>query len=356
MKNKVLIMAGGTGGHVFPGLAIANEFKERGFNVEWLGTKLGLESSLVPQNDIPIHYMQVKGVRGKGVLTLLQAPFNIILSIVESFRILKRIDPELIIGFGGFVSGPGGVSAWLLKRTLVIHEQNAIAGTTNRILSRISKKVFSAFPVKLRRSIYVGNPVRKEIEALAGPETRGVGKERFIRLLVLGGSRGAKAINELVPRALKKVDNQISLKITHQAGSGKDEQTRNLYKELHIDAEVTAFLTDISSAYMGTDIVICRAGALTVSEIACVGVGAIFIPFPYAIDDHQTANAQFLVDQQAAIVVQERDTDEEKLSKVLNSVLKDHEKILRMAINARKCRKENVSRNIVDICQEVMDG
>ena len=360
VSKKVLIMAGGTGGHVFPGLAVANELAARGFQVEWLGTEKGIESQLVPQANIPLNIIAIEGVRGRGLKGLLLAPLKIIRAIFAVRSLFKQIQPDLVIGFGGYVSGPGGFTAWLSGIPFFIHEQNAIAGTTNVILAKFAKQIFTAFPNVFAQGKWVGNPVRKEIEQIRAPQDRFDTELKTVNLLVLGGSRGAQAINELIPESLAKLQTlagvgDIDIRVRHQAGKGKDEATEKCYQQWGVTADVSAFIDDMVAAYNWAHLVVCRSGALTVSELSAVGVGSILIPFPFAIDDHQTANAQFLVEENAAILKQQRDLDALGLAKNIHELVSKPGRLLSMAVSARNRKKENAAAVLVDSCEEILN-
>ncbi|WHI52252.1 undecaprenyldiphospho-muramoylpentapeptide beta-N-acetylglucosaminyltransferase [Microbulbifer sp. MLAF003] len=291
--KKFLVMAGGTGGHVFPALAVAKALHDQGASVEWLGTERGIEARLIPEADIPLHFIRVEGVRGKGKLALLKAPLQIIRAVSQARAVIKKVQPDLVLGFGGFATGPGGVASRVCGVPLIIHEQNAVAGTTNRLLSRIANRVLEAFPSGLPGAVQVGNPVRSEIASLPEPQLR-IGTESPLRLLVLGGSLGAVAINELVPRAIAQLPISLRPQVVHQSGERHLDLAQEAYRTAGIEAEVVPFISDMAEAYSAADLIICRAGALTVSEIAAAGVGAIMVPFPFAIDDHQTRNGEWL--------------------------------------------------------------
>lgn len=366
MKNKkALIMAGGTGGHVFPGLALAEELKKRDFDVEWLGTEKGLEAKLVPAAKIPLHFIPVKGVRGKGLASLLLAPFNIVSSVISAGAVIKAVAPDVVVGLGGFVAGPGGIAAKFKGLPLLIHEQNAVAGTTNKILAKFANKILLAFPGSLANGECIGNPVREEIETIDAPEIRfsnesvidGRNKKLPVRLLVVGGSRGALAINEIVPKAVALLVNREGIEasdidIWHQTGAQKDQPTEALYRELAVEGRIAPFIDDMAQALAWADIVICRSGALTVSELAAVGLGSILIPFPYAIDDHQTANANYLADAGAAIVRQQKELSVEGLADLLNDVLFDRKKMQHMACLAKGLAKPRAAVKFADYCEE----
>ncbi|WHI48283.1 undecaprenyldiphospho-muramoylpentapeptide beta-N-acetylglucosaminyltransferase [Microbulbifer sp. VAAF005] len=349
--KKFLLMAGGTGGHVFPALAVAKALQEQGAVVEWLGTARGIESRLIPAANIPLHCIKVEGIRGKGKLALLKAPLQILRAIAQARTVVKQVQPDAVLGFGGFATGPGGVAARLRGIPLIIHEQNAVAGTTNRLLARISSQVLEAFPSGLPGARQVGNPVRKEIAELPEPETR-IGSQSSLRLLVLGGSLGAVAINELVPKAIALLKPSLRPVVVHQAGERHLQAAKDAYKEAAVEAEVVPFIADMAEAYRSADLIICRSGALTVSEISAAGVGAIMVPFPFAIDDHQTRNGEWLQNAGGAIVMQQREMDEQKLSGLLQSLLEDRQKLLQMATSARRAAKTDATEQVVNACRE----
>lgn len=354
--KRVLIMAGGTGGHVFPGLAVANYLREQGVEVHWLGTNAGLEAKVVPEANIPLHVVNIGGVRGKGAKALLTAPFNIFKAIRESLRVVKSVNPDAVLGMGGFVSGPGGVAAWIAKRPLIIHEQNAIAGTTNKILSLFAKRVLEGFPAAFSaqpKVLSIGNPVRAEMVTLAPPQSRLQSQHKF-KLLVIGGSLGAYALNEMVPQSLKMIPENQRPEVWHQTGEKHFDITKKKYETLAIDAKLQPFIKDMSLAYGWADMVLCRAGALTVAELCAVGVGAIFIPFPFAIDDHQTANAQYMVSKDAAICIQQKDLTANRLAEIISHYGNTPEKRMAMAQAAYHLRKTEVTKRIFDIISEVV--
>lgn len=353
-SSCILIMAGGTGGHVFPALAVAAELASMGNRVQWLGTCRGIEAKLVPAAGITLNTIEVEGVRGKGLISLIAAPFKLMVSLAQSRAVIKKVRPHLVLGFGGFASGPGGVMARLAGIPLVVHEQNAKAGTTNRLLSKIASRNLEAFDSGLKRAERVGNPVRQEICAVLEPEARFRNRTGPIRLLVLGGSLGAQSINELVPKTIALLTNN-QFEIYHQTGEKHFEITKDLYKASEIkDARIVPFINDMAQAYSWADVVICRSGALTVSEISVVGLAALFIPFPFAIDDHQTANANWLVSHNAAWLHQQKDLTPEVLAQMLNDKFADRALLLNMAINARAQAKPHAAQVVAEICQEVL--
>jgi UDP-N-acetylglucosamine--N-acetylmuramyl-(pentapeptide) pyrophosphoryl-undecaprenol N-acetylglucosamine transferase len=348
-----MVMAGGTGGHVFPALAVAEVLRERNVAVTWLGTRRGIESDLVPEHGFPIDFIDVEGVRGRGVMKLLKAPFVLMKSLWQSIGVIRNQKPEVVLGLGGFASGPGGVAARLLGLPLVIHEQNAIAGTTNSLLAKIASRVLEAFPGTLPRGEWVGNPVRKDIEALPLEKEHEMTGEHPLRLLVLGGSLGAAAINEQLPKALALLAGEMAPEVRHQCGRAHETDTESAYKTAGVNASVEPFIADMAEAYGWADVVICRAGALTVAELTAAGVGALLIPYPHAIDDHQTKNGEWLVEQRAALLMQQSDLTPEKLAAQITEWSTDRTKLQSMAVNARTMAKSGVAESVADICMEV---
>jgi UDP-N-acetylglucosamine--N-acetylmuramyl-(pentapeptide) pyrophosphoryl-undecaprenol N-acetylglucosamine transferase len=360
MKRTVLIMAGGTGGHVFPALAAARVLRERGFEPVWLGTKRGLEAKLVPPAQIEIEWISMSGLRGKGAATLLLAPFKVAIAIWQSLQVMRRRKPVVVLGAGGFVAGPGGVAAWLTRRPLVIHEQNAVAGMTNRMLSHLARRVLEAFPSSFPSGTsaeQVGNPVRREIASLAPPEQRFGERQGPLRMLVIGGSQGAAKLNANVPAALATIDVASRPIVIHQAGERHIDVASQNYEKHGVKADVRAFINDMAEAYSWADVVVCRSGALTVSELAAAGLPAIFVPFAAAVDDHQTLNAKFLVDAQAGISIAERDLTPERLSQELKQLLSGgREQLKAMAIRARSVAITDADVRLADACVAAAGG
>ncbi|WP_268987268.1 undecaprenyldiphospho-muramoylpentapeptide beta-N-acetylglucosaminyltransferase [Teredinibacter turnerae] len=360
-NSRVLIMAGGTGGHIFPGLALAAELQARGVSVEWLGTRRGLESRLVRDAGIALHFIDIEGVRGRGPAALLKAPFLVLMAIIQAAKVIRQFNPAVIVGLGGFVAGPGGAAAKLLGKPLVIHEQNAIAGTTNKLLSRIADRVLSAFPNVFAKAEVIGNPVRREIAEISEPKTRFSASPDQLNVLVLGGSRGARAINQLMPEVLSKVFSlsatQCAAKISvlHQTGDALVDETLeayNLHKiELGDQVQVTAFVDDMAAKLTWANLVICRSGALTVSELAAAGVASLLVPFPYAIDDHQTVNGQFLVGAGAAKMWQQSELSADTLAAQIIEFSEKPEALLQMAEHARAEAKPEATARFADVCQ-----
>ena len=353
MTTRVLIMAGGTGGHVFPALAVADELRAQQCEVFWMGTENGIEAKLVPAAGYPLTFIHVKGLRGNGLMGWLLAPFKLLKAVYEAIKAIKKIKPDVVLGMGGFASGPGGLAAWLLRTPVVIHEQNAIPGLTNRLLANIAKQVLEGFRHSFntsRGAMWVGNPVRASIELLATPESRFASRTGPIRLLILGGSLGAKALNNAVPQAMALNGQANLFEIKHQCGERHLNECQQNYQGVTIKAEVTPFIDDMTSAYAWADLVICRAGALTIAELAASGVGALLIPYPYAVDDHQTHNAMALVTSGAAQLIPEDMLTADLLLKQLNTFIGHREKLLEMANAARSQAKLGTAKVVADIC------
>ena len=350
MSKRILIVAGGTGGHVMPGLAVANQLRAQGHEVFWIGTQKGIEARVVPAADIPIHYIDITGIRGKKLVTLIKAPWLILKAFCQAYSIIKTLKVDAVLCMGGFVSGPSGLAAKALGKPLLIHEQNAIAGTTNKLLSKVATQILTAFPNVFAKGKVVGNPVRVFIQQ---GEAKGLKEAGRLNLLVLGGSLGAQAINKLIPELIDARGENLS--VQHQVGPKLYDDTISLYKGLlpnpHI--EVNAFIEDMGSAYQKADVVICRSGAMTVSEIACAGLPALFIPFPYAIDDHQTANANWLVDAGAAELVQQAALTLDKLIAFIDKAVAEPHYLQEMAEAAKHQAKPNATESVVQSCLEV---
>lgn len=354
--GRAVIMAGGTGGHVFPALAVARELQARGVEVSWLGTRHGLEAELVPNAGYPIDYISISGLRGKGLVGWLMAPWRISVALSQALAVMRRRKPDFVLGMGGFVTGPGGVAARLSGCELVIHEQNAIPGLTNRLLSRIATRVLEAFPDTFtgRHVYYTGNPVRSDIMNLASPEGRYAKHDGPIRLFVLGGSLGAMVFNQTLPKALAAMPEASRPLVRHQTGKKNLEVTQQAYKEAGVEAELLPFIDDMAAMYEWADLVLCRAGALTVSELAVAGVPALLVPFPYAVDDHQSANARYLADEGAARLVPQSSMNEQQLVELLREYCDEpsrgREQLLAMAKRARLLAKPEATAEVVELC------
>ncbi len=353
---RILIMAGGTGGHIFPALAVAHYLTERGHQVSWLGTQRGMEAELVPANGFELDTISIAGLRGNGLTGWLVAPLRISRAVIQALSVVRRRKPDAVLGMGGFVTGPGGVAAKLSGKPLLIHEQNAIAGLTNKLLSRIANRVLQAFPNTFKGSKvgHTGNPVRSDIASLPAPAKRFTEREGRLRLLVVGGSLGAMALNEVIPQALKMVPESQRPEVRHQSGKRHLDVTRAAYEKAGVDTEVMPFIDDMAAQYEWADLVICRAGALTVSELALAGVASILVPYPYAVDDHQTANGGYLVEEAAALLVQQHDMTPDSLAQILKSYCSDVEdgrkKLVTMAENARRLAKPEATADVAEAC------
>jgi UDP-N-acetylglucosamine--N-acetylmuramyl-(pentapeptide) pyrophosphoryl-undecaprenol N-acetylglucosamine transferase len=345
MGKRIVIMAGGTGGHVFPALAVALWLRENAWDVSWLGTHKGLESKVVPEHGIAIDWLSVAGVRGKGLLSKLASVFKLIKACGQAFVILRRRKPNVVLGMGGFVAGPGGLMAKLLRIPLVIHEQNRIPGTTNKLLAKIANRVLEAFPNSFKKSVNAqctGNPLRKQFQIL--PMAKAKEENQSLRLLIIGGSQGAQVLNEVIPDALASIEN---IEVKHQTGTAMQEQVANRYQELGIKAEATAFIQDMVSAYQWADIIICRAGAMTISEVAAMGLPAILIPLPNAIDDHQLANARFLSESGAGYILPQNDLNANNLIELINKAKRQLDV---MANAARQCARMDATEVVANVC------
>jgi UDP-N-acetylglucosamine--N-acetylmuramyl-(pentapeptide) pyrophosphoryl-undecaprenol N-acetylglucosamine transferase len=347
LKRPLLIMAGGTGGHVFPALAVAEQLRANGWAVHWLGTRAGLEARVVPPSGIPVHWISVKGLRGKGLLRKLSAPFMLLWALLQAGAVLIKLRPAAVLGMGGFTTGPGGIMAWLLRRPLVIHEQNSIAGLTNRLLAPFASRVLEAFPGSLKHAQHTGNPVRHSIACLpfVAPDSQG----RRPRLLVVGGSLGAAALNELVPIALAGMSSEQRPEVWHQTGLKLIDAARRAYEQAGVQVRLDAFIEDMADAYRWADLVLCRAGALTIAELAAAGVAAILVPYPYAVDDHQTSNAHYLVDAGAAVLLPQSELDVPRLQREL-ALLQQPQQLVLMARRAREKALPDAAQRVADEC------
>jgi UDP-N-acetylglucosamine--N-acetylmuramyl-(pentapeptide) pyrophosphoryl-undecaprenol N-acetylglucosamine transferase len=354
--GPILLMAGGTGGHVYPALAVALSLKGHARDVVWLGTHLGIEAKVVPAAGIPVEWVNVRGLRGKGLMALLVAPVRLVRATLQSLSVMRRHQPAAVLGMGGFVSGPGGLAAWLTRRPLVIHEQNAVSGLTNRLLARLARVVLQAFPGSFSPRVHaetVGNPVRREIAELPDPATRFGHRSGPLRLLVLGGSQGALALNRAVPAAIACMPHDRRPLVWHQAGERTLDAAREAYHSAAVEVELVSFIDNMADAYAWADLVVCRAGALTVAELSAAGVGAIFVPFPAAVDDHQSANAAPLVRAGAAELLQERELTATSLADLLQSLLSNREQLLERAVRARTQAKPDALARITEVCLEL---
>ncbi len=356
--RPLMIMAGGTGGHVYPALAVADYLRGRDIELLWLGTRPGLEYELVPREGIRLFIIRVSGLRGKGLLRWLLAPVDITIALIQALCILVRCRPGAVLGMGGFASGPGGVAAWLLRIPLFIHEQNAIAGLTNRLLFPLARTVLQGFPDTFRgdKVRTTGNPVRGAILQIPPPQQRLAGRDnRPLRLLVLGGSLGAQILNETIPRALAWLPERVAVRVRHQTGTAKLEFTRAVYRECGLQDEgVEAYIEDMAAAYSWADLVLCRAGALTIAELSTAGVASILVPLPAAVDDHQSANARYLTGAGAAVLLPQPELNPDRLAALLQELYDDRRRLADMAAAARGRARPAATTEVGDACMEVL--
>lgn len=356
---KVVIMAGGTGGHVFPALAVADVLRARGHDVTWVGTRAGLEARVVPAAGIAMEWIEVGGLRGKGLSTLLMSPWRVTRALLQAWRIFRRLRPAAALGMGGFASGPGGLAARLSGCPLVLHEQNAVPGVTNRVLSHITTHILEGFPgsfATARRAEYVGNPVRAAIASLPPPQQRFAGRKGAVRLLVIGGSQGARALNETLPAAIAQLDAAQYPEIWHQTGARDTASVITSYRQHSVTARVTPFIEDMAEAYGWADLVVCRAGALTIAELTAAGLGAVLVPFAAAVDDHQTRNAVFLVQAGAAELLSQSQLSAASLKPLLQHLLANRQLLLDMAQRARGLAKPDAAIKVAKICLQAGGG
>lgn len=346
-----MIMAGGTGGHVFPALAVADDLRARGWRVVWLGARTGMEATLVPQHGYELAPIRFAGLRGKGLAAKLLLPLNLLVAFWQSLRAIRAHRPDVVLGMGGYIAFPGGMMAALLGRPLAIHEQNSIAGLANRVLAGVADRILVAFPGALKKSVLTGNPVREAIARVAPPAERFAGRSGPLRVLVVGGSLGAAALNERVPQAIALVPAGERPHVVHQSGAKHLDALRAGYAAAGVAADVRPFIEDMARAYADADVVICRAGAITVAELAAAGVASVLVPFPFAVDDHQTTNARYLADAGAALLVQQRDLTAEGLAATLRGLTRD--RLLDMGSKARALGKPGATRAVAEACMEL---
>ncbi len=352
MSSKTaLIMAGGTGGHIFPGLAVAQALRTRGWRVHWLGAPGSMESRLVPAQGFALETIAFGGVRGKGVLTLALLPLRLLRAFWQALAVVRRVRPDVVVGLGGYISFPGGMMAVLAGKPLVLHEQNSVAGMANRVLAVVADKLFTAFPNVLRKAEWVGNPLRAAFTQQAGPAERFAGRSGPLRLLVVGGSLGAQALNDTVPQALALLSPAERPQVLHQSGAAQIERLRANYAAAGVEAELTPFIDDTASAFAAADLIVCRAGASTVTEIAAVGAAAVFVPFPSAVDDHQTTNARFLVDAGGGWLLPQRELTPQRLADMLRNM--ERNALMNKALEAKKMQKLDATNAVVAACEEL---
>ena len=349
-QKVALIMAGGTGGHIFPGLAVAQALRDVGWRVHWLGGRgPSMESQLVPPCGFAFEAVDFSGVRGKGVMTLALLPLRLLRACWQSIGVLRRVQPDVVVGLGGYITLPAGMMSALMRKPLVLHEQNSVAGVANKLLAHVAAQVFTAFPNVIDKASWIGNPLRAAFLALPGPAVRFAKRQGPLRVLVLGGSLGAKALNDVVPRALALMPASMRPMVLHQSGQKQIDALRASYAAAEVQAQLTPFIDDTAQALADADLVICRAGASTVTEIAAVGAAAVFVPFPSAVDDHQTTNAKFLVDHGGGWLMQQKDLTAERLACMLAET--DRLTLLANAVAARKMEKPGTTQAIVAACE-----
>jgi UDP-N-acetylglucosamine--N-acetylmuramyl-(pentapeptide) pyrophosphoryl-undecaprenol N-acetylglucosamine transferase len=350
-QKCALIMAGGTGGHIFPGLAVAQALRDKGWRVHWLGSPGSMESRLVPPRGFPLELIDFSGVRGKGLRTLALLPLRLAKAFWQSIQVVRRVRPDVVVGLGGYITFPGGLMSVLLGKPLVLHEQNSVAGMANKVLSAVAKRVFTAFPSVLAKGQWVGNPLRAEFLAQAAPEQRFAQRSGPLQVLVVGGSLGARALNTVVPQALARIPEAQRPVVTHQAGEKQIDELRANYAAAQVQATLTPFIDNTAQAFADADLVICRAGASTVTEIAAVGAAAVFVPFPYAVDDHQTTNAQFLVGQGGGWLMPQTEMNPERLAELLQKT--ERTTLVQRGMAAKKMQKLQATDAVVAACEEL---
>ncbi|MFT4173564.1 MAG: undecaprenyldiphospho-muramoylpentapeptide beta-N-acetylglucosaminyltransferase [Rhodocyclaceae bacterium] len=346
---KILVMAGGTGGHIYPGVAVADALRARGWSVAWMGNADGMEGRIVPTKGYELAWIRFGALRGKGLLRALMLPVNLLRGFAQALAAIRRVKPDVVLGMGGYVTFPGGMMAVLAGRPVVIHEQNSVAGLANRVLAAVADRVVSGFPDVLKKAQWVGNPVRADIAGIAAPAARFVGREGPLRVLVVGGSLGAQALNKAVPQALALMAPDARPQVVHQSGAKQIDALRAAYAEAGVEGELLPFIDDMAARYADADLVICRAGALTVAELAAVGVASVLVPFPHAVDDHQTGNARFLSERGAAILVPQPELNAQALADVLGQL--DRSRLLAMAEAARALARPEAATVVADVCE-----
>ena len=344
----LMVMAGGTGGHIYPGLAVADALRERGWKVVWMGNPDGMEARIAPACGYEVAWVRFTALRGKGLLRKLLLPFNLLKGFAQALSQIRRVRPDVVLGMGGYVTFPGGMMAALLGRPVVVHEQNSVAGLANRVLAGVADKVVTGFPDVLKKGEWLGNPVRADITGVAPPAARFAGRSGPLKVLVVGGSLGAAALNEAMPKALALLAPTDRPLVTHQAGTRQIEALRAGYEAAGVSGELLPFIDDMAARYAGADLVICRAGALTVAELAAVGVASVLVPFPHAVDDHQTGNARFLADAGAAILLPQTELTPQRLAALLQEMTR--ERLLAMAEKARRCARPDATARVADVC------
>ena len=350
-QKTALVMAGGTGGHIFPGLAVAHALREQGWRVHWLGAPGSMEERLVPPQGFPLEKIQFSGVRGKGLLTLALLPLRLLKAFAQAWAVVRRVRPDVVIGLGGYISFPGGMMATLAGKPLILHEQNSVPGMANKVLAQVASRVFCAFPDALPHARWVGNPLRQAFLEQAPPAERFAGRSGPLKILVVGGSLGAKALNDTVPQALALIPPGQRPQVLHQSGASQIDALRASYAAAGVDAELTPFIDDTAQAYAQADLILCRAGASTVTEIAAVGAAAVYVPFPHAVDDHQTTNARFMVDAGGGWLVQQNALTPEKLAHMIQNMQRST--LLETAQKAKMMEKRDATAAVLAACEEL---
>ena len=351
MSKIALIMAGGTGGHIFPGLAVAHALRERGWQVHWLGAPNSMEARLVPPQGFALETIDFSGVRGKGLVTLALLPLRLLKAFWQALAVVRRVKPDVVIGLGGYISFPGGMMAVLAGKPLVLHEQNSVAGMANRVLASVADRVFTAFPKVFAKGQWVGNPLRTAFTSQPSPAERFAGRSGPLRLLVVGGSLGARALNDIVPQALALIPADQRPQVLHQSGAAQIDALRANYAAVGVQATLTPFIDDTAQAFADADVIVCRAGASTVTEIAAVGAAAVYVPFPSAVDDHQTSNARFIVDAGGGWLLPQREMNAEMLSNMLQNMQRST--LLERAEQAKNMQKIEATTAVVRACEEL---
>lgn len=352
--RTALIMAGGTGGHIYPGIAVAEELRTRGWDIVWLGNPDGMEARIVAPRGYRCEWIRFGALRGKGLVRKLLLPLSLLSGFWQALGVLRRVKPDVVLGMGGYISFPGGMMAALTGRPLVLHEQNSVAGLANRVLAGVADRVLAGFPDALRKATWVGNPVRREIAAVAGPGERFAGREGPLRLLVVGGSLGAAALNDIVPQALARIPLGERPQVTHQAGRRQFAALQAAYAQHGVDGELVDFIEDMQARYAAADLVICRAGAITVAELAAVGAASLLVPYPHAVDDHQSRNAQFLAERGAAMLIAQAELDAGQLAGILRGL--DRARLAGMAARARELARPGAAAAVADACEALAEG
>jgi UDP-N-acetylglucosamine--N-acetylmuramyl-(pentapeptide) pyrophosphoryl-undecaprenol N-acetylglucosamine transferase len=351
VNRTVLVMAGGTGGHVMPGLAVAAAMRERGWRVVWLGSPSGMEASLVPKHGFEMRWVRFGGLRGKGLLTKLLLPLNLLRAFWQALGVLRSLRPAVVLGLGGYITFPGGMMAAMLGVPLVLHEQNAVAGLANKVLSGVADRVLVAFPDSLPGAEWCGNPVRPEITACPPPQRRFEGRQGPLSLLVVGGSLGAQALNDVVPQALALLPRESRPTVVHQGGRAHQARLEENYRRAGVQAALVEFIDDMAAAYASADLVVCRAGAMTVAELAAVGAASVLVPYPHAVDDHQTVNARFLAERDAAVLMPQSELTADRLAGLVGGL--DRGRLLEMAARAREAARPDATARVADVCEAI---